>query len=401
MNHKILSSLTASLLIATVGFPLATSAQTTEASNPGSEPSREQASSTLGSVPQSEASSPNKGDVARLDNQTNEIVKVGEQLSQSATQAFTEGVAKVQPHEVSGRSAATLYVRNIPILTFLGDRAATSNGVKVGTQATSSSEGDVAKAKTLDSASPSNLSMTSLLRASQSLSDPASNEFKLEALNDSTADPVWRASVIAARINQLYRDGIKANSISVSWVQPQQDSNPRDRLVIRANKVEIAALDNNTILPDSTRNLEQDALQATNRLRRVLGNAAPLRQVSGEPGSNDPSLSFGPFRFQLTGFASWYGPGFHGNPCASGERFNQHDLTAAHRTLPFGTRVLVTNLDNGQSVVVRINDRGPFHANRVIDVSTGAARVLGLIQSGVARVRLDVIDSRSASATTN
>ena len=168
--------------------------------------------------------------------------------------------------------------------------------------------------------------------------------------------------------------------------------------MIRTNRVEIATLDDNTILPDTTRNPEADALQATNRLRRLLGNAAPLREVGGQPtASGGQALAFGSIRARFTGFASWYGPGFHGNASASGERFNQHALTAAHRTLPFGTRVLVTNLDNGQSVVVRINDRGPFHGNRVIDVSTAAARVLGLISSGVARVRLDVIDPRTAT----
>ncbi len=76
-------------------------------------------------------------------------------------------------------------------------------------------------------------------------------------------------------------------------------------------------------------------------------------------------------------------------------------MTAAHRTLPFGTRVLVTNLDNGQTVVVRINDRGPFHSNRIIDLSTGAARILGLVQSGVARVRLEVMAPNNVATADN
>jgi len=89
--------------------------------------------------------------------------------------------------------------------------------------------------------------------------------------------------------------------------------------------------------------------------------------------------------------ASWYGPGFHGNRSASGEVFNQHSLTAAHRSLPFGTQVRVTNLNNGRAVVVRINDRGPFSRGRVIDLSAGAAQVIGLTQSGVAPVSLEVM----------
>jgi rare lipoprotein A len=91
------------------------------------------------------------------------------------------------------------------------------------------------------------------------------------------------------------------------------------------------------------------------------------------------------------GQASWYGPGFYGNRTASGEVFRPGTQTAAHRTLPFGTKVRVTNLWNGRSTVVRINDRGPFHGNRVIDLAHGAAQTLGLTASGVAQVRLDVL----------
>lgn len=93
-----------------------------------------------------------------------------------------------------------------------------------------------------------------------------------------------------------------------------------------------------------------------------------------------------------TGQASWYGPGFYGGRTASGERLTRGTLTAAHRHLPFGTKVRVTNLWNGRSAVVRINDRGPFHGNRVIDLSHGAADALGVISSGVAQVRLEVLE---------
>ncbi|MFO0039591.1 MAG: septal ring lytic transglycosylase RlpA family protein [Synechococcaceae cyanobacterium] len=93
-----------------------------------------------------------------------------------------------------------------------------------------------------------------------------------------------------------------------------------------------------------------------------------------------------------TGQASWYGPGFYGNRTASGEVFRPGTLTAAHRTLPFGTRVRVTNLWNGRSAVVRINDRGPFHGGRIIDLAHGAASQLGVTASGVAQVRLEVLD---------
>ena len=91
------------------------------------------------------------------------------------------------------------------------------------------------------------------------------------------------------------------------------------------------------------------------------------------------------------GEASWYGPGYHGRRTASGEVFDMHARTAAHRTLPFGALVRVTRLDTGASTVVRINDRGPTKAGRVIDVSNGAARDLDMVRDGVARVRIDVL----------
>jgi rare lipoprotein A len=90
-----------------------------------------------------------------------------------------------------------------------------------------------------------------------------------------------------------------------------------------------------------------------------------------------------------TGIASFYGREHHGGPTASGERFNMHALTAAHRTAPLGSSMRVTNLNNGRSVVVRINDRGPFVRGRIIDVSRGAAEELGFTGAGLAKVRVE------------
>ena len=91
------------------------------------------------------------------------------------------------------------------------------------------------------------------------------------------------------------------------------------------------------------------------------------------------------------GVASWYGPNFHGKRTASGEIFDQHEMTAASRTLPLGTRVTVTNLANGKKAKVTINDRGPYADGRIIDLSKAAARKLGLLDPGTARVRIEVI----------
>jgi len=112
--------------------------------------------------------------------------------------------------------------------------------------------------------------------------------------------------------------------------------------------------------------------------------AAPKTRVYPDRGTGQGESGF-------TGTASYYGTAFHGKKTASGERFNMHALTAAHPTLPFGVRVRVTNLDNGKSVVVRINDRGPFKKGRIIDLSHGAAREIGMIGTGTARVRLEVL----------
>jgi rare lipoprotein A len=99
------------------------------------------------------------------------------------------------------------------------------------------------------------------------------------------------------------------------------------------------------------------------------------------------------------GVASWYGPGFHGRRTANGEIYDQHELTAAHPTLPHGTRAMVTNLANGRAVEVRINDRGPFVGGRVIDLSYAAARALHMVGAGTVRVRIEVLARADGDGT--
>jgi len=108
----------------------------------------------------------------------------------------------------------------------------------------------------------------------------------------------------------------------------------------------------------------------------------------GRPESNAAALTNSPSAELGRGKASWYGLGFHGKRTASGERFDMNALTAAHRSLPFGTRVLVRNAQNGREVVVRINDRGPYIGERIIDLSKAAAAALDLLQAGEAPVVL-------------
>ncbi|NOL49931.1 septal ring lytic transglycosylase RlpA family protein [Pelistega europaea] len=95
--------------------------------------------------------------------------------------------------------------------------------------------------------------------------------------------------------------------------------------------------------------------------------------------------------FSQTGVASWYGPGFHGKKSSNGERFNQYALTAAHKELPLNSMVKVTRVSTGKSIVVRITDRGPFHKNRVIDLSYGAAKKLGIDKKGADKVTIELI----------
>ena len=101
------------------------------------------------------------------------------------------------------------------------------------------------------------------------------------------------------------------------------------------------------------------------------------------------------YRHSETGVASWYGPGFHGKLTANGEKFNKRELTAAHKTLQMPSMVRVTNLDNGRSIIVRVNDRGPFAHDRVIDLSEKAAEIIGMKQAGTANVRIDLLEKES------
>ena len=131
-------------------------------------------------------------------------------------------------------------------------------------------------------------------------------------------------------------------------------------------------------------------MSATPSIRPGLALVAALLLASGTLGcatTHGVALA----RDRQVGIASYYAHGHQGRRTASGEGFDMDAMTAAHRTLPFGTRVRVTNLGNGRRAVVRINDRGPFKGKRIIDLSYAAARELGMVGAGTARVRLEVV----------
>jgi rare lipoprotein A len=121
--------------------------------------------------------------------------------------------------------------------------------------------------------------------------------------------------------------------------------------------------------------------------------AAPPPPAPAPP----PRAAQKPPPFVQVGMASYYGPGFNRKLTADGEAFNMNALTAAHRSLPLNAKVRVTNLENGRSVIVRINDRGPFDKNRIIDLSARAARELGMTHDGVTRVKLELVDEGEAA----
>jgi rare lipoprotein A len=206
--------------------------------------------------------------------------------------------------------------------------------------------------------------------------------------NDQASDTMERAQTVARRLDELSG----AKSFDPSTIKVGLDATTR-QLVVKCEDEILLTINKNTVLPEKPLSAPETALQTANRLRRLLGGAEPIVALPtalqvARVNAFDAATTIKRIR---GGIASWYGPGFHGRPTANGERFNQNALTAAHRTLPFGTRVKVTNLRNGQSVVVRINDRGPFTGGRVIDLSAGAARAIGIHSSGVGNVALDIV----------
>jgi rare lipoprotein A len=124
--------------------------------------------------------------------------------------------------------------------------------------------------------------------------------------------------------------------------------------------------------------------------------APPATQAAPAPVT--PAAELQAMAYRETGIASWYGREFHGRKTASGETFDMHALSAAHRTLPFGTVIRVTNLDNFKSIKVRVNDRGPFSGNRILELSYGAARELGFAAQGTAPVRIETMEKPNGNA---
>ncbi|OIP75615.1 MAG: hypothetical protein AUK48_07175 [Oscillatoriales cyanobacterium CG2_30_44_21] len=316
-------------------------------------------------------------------------LKVGETRSQSLVRSKGDSVARIYTHKLDGKNAATVYVRGIPVVTYIESQDSTKSNVDDNSSNSLTND----KVKGNDQGHSKGL----IKKNSESFKLPSSSEVKDKLNSDdyehllTSPDPVERATATAALINQLSRDGLDAGKIIPAWRNGNYVIKFGDRATLK--------FDQQVLFSDSLKNETRDVLDSANLLRRLLGGAnpvsdvldAPKPQVFAEPvpvfsnSLNDRVVGV------MSGMASWYGPGFDGNYSASGEIFNANDMTAAHPSLPFGTVVRVMNMDNGQSVVVRINDRGPYAHDRIIDISTAAANVIGLISSGVAPVRLEVL----------
>jgi rare lipoprotein A len=126
--------------------------------------------------------------------------------------------------------------------------------------------------------------------------------------------------------------------------------------------------------------------------------ATPVEKKAVRSNSKSTSTATSKAGKTQVGTASWYGKAFHGRPTASGEDYDMFQLTAAHRSLPLGTYVKVTNLRNGKWAVLKVNDRGPFVGNRILDVSYGAAHVLNFRGRGVERVKIEVVEPQTLAS---
>lgn len=343
MNHKLLSLVTT---IFALGTTVIVDTSSTSAVPSNLEPEPNQNTKQVATEAKVVENPLSKTNFKRKD-----FIRSLGQLRQSENSKNNQ-IAKIYVHKVNGYKAATLSIRSIPVLTFL----------------------EPAKTK------KSNDNSTSI----NDRKDKNSNKVSTEN------DPLLRAKSVALQLTKFDRKGFKAEDIKVRWNPINKDYS------IKVKDREIVAIDHQTMLPDTTKNTAEDALQATNRLRRLMGNAPPLREIVNLPRQIKARVEKIPqtrIIREIFGQASWYGPGFHGRTTANGERYNQHGLTAAHKSLPFGTRIKVTNKNNGRTVVVRVNDRGPYAGGRVIDLSAGAAGILGMMGSGVAPVQLEILGS--------
>lgn len=337
MKQSVLGGLTAAVILSAFGAPLPSHAQSADDPRRASESKLDSPLASAASGLSESATTAPAADTSA----TEAEVSDANSDDSNSRQPISDDLVAIFPHAFDANQAATVYLRSIPVITLIGDELATLGGSK-----------ETANAPT-----------------------------------DADSDPVDRANEIVDRLLAMAETEDPAD-IEARWLANQQ------AFVVAWEDEVLLTVNRQTILPDTTENPAEDVLHIANRIRRLLGDAPALTRVEGMPEPVRPAApQVGIVTSTLTGTASWYGPGFHGRRSASGEVFNQNDLTAAHRTLPFGTRVRVTNLRTGQQVIVRINDRGPFSRGRIIDLSAAAAGQIGLRASGVGQVQIEVLSN--------
>jgi rare lipoprotein A len=199
---------------------------------------------------------------------------------------------------------------------------------------------------------------------------------KIQRVISLPGDDGTKANAIAQALNKAHAAG----NLRADKITPGRRNN---HYVILAGRDTLLTVDDKVAAQAGTRPAML-TLRWLDNLRTAMGGTPFSTASRGGLGLGGALMGR-----TMTGHASWYGPGFHGRRAASGERFDQNKMTAAHKTLPFGTVLLVTNTANNRSCLVRINDRGPYVAGRMIDLSAAAARSIGI--SGVGQVRLDIL----------
>ncbi len=208
----------------------------------------------------------------------------------------------------------------------------------------------------------------------------------MQAAGDNVGEDLLKAwaGLYQVSIGIIHRTGtlaMLALIVLVSACSTNPPPTPSDKVVPRGPQLSSEPPPQSTSEQPKRLPRTQEAGLPQGRLR--VGPPYTIKGVRYVP-RHDPD-------YNEVGMASWYGQPFHGRKTASGERFDMNAMTAAHRTLPFGAWVQVTNLSNGRKLVLRVNDRGPFSKGRIIDVSKRAAEALGFRQNGIAKVRVQFI----------
>lgn len=192
--------------------------------------------------------------------------------------------------------------------------------------------------------------------------------------------PLERAQIIAQQLNEaLFERELRADKVTVALVKGQYIGRVGKKIIFTVDKksAELEGVSQPVL-----------ALKWVKNIREGLGGVPYMDEINRSRTVINTSY----FSKSYIGAASWYGGHFNGRYTASGEKYNIKQLTAAHKFLPFGTLVLVTNTDNSKSVIVRITDRGPFIGARIIDLSPAAFQKIGILNSGILRVRVDVLN---------